>query len=79
MLINIKVKPNSNKQEIQKFETNNYLVYLKSPPEKNKANIELINLLSKYFSVLITEIKIKRGLKSNKKLVEVKNEIRKSI
>ena len=73
MLINIKVKPNSGKQEIQKLENNNYLIYLKENPENNRANKELINLLSKYFNVAIANIKIKRGIKSNKKLVEIKN------
>ena len=70
--LQIKVKPNSNKQKIQNLENNNYLVCLKSPPENNKANSELINLLSKYFSVPIASIKIKRGMHSNKKVVEVR-------
>lgn len=74
MLLNIKVKPNANKQEIQKFENNNYIAYVKSQPENNKANHKLINLLSKYFSVPIADIKIKRGLHCNKKLIEVKDE-----
>ena len=73
MFINIKVKPNSGRQEIQKLENNNYLIYLKENPENNRANKELINLLSKYFNVAIANIKIKRGIKSNKKLVEIKN------
>jgi len=71
MLLNIKVKPNSSKQEIQSFGNNRYLVYLKEPPENNRANIELINLLSKHFGTPFSRIKIKTGLTNNEKLIEV--------
>ena len=37
-IINVKVKPNSSKQEVESFGDNRYLVYLKSEPENNKAN-----------------------------------------
>ena len=44
MKIKIKVKPNSKKQEIIKKD-NFYLVKLKSVPENNKANLELMKIL----------------------------------
>lgn len=71
MLINIKVKPSSSKQEIQEFGNMRYLVYLKEPPENNRANIELINLLSKHFGTPVSRIKIKAGLNNNEKLIEI--------
>lgn len=67
MIIKIKVKPNSGKQEI--FNDNgNYTAYLKSAPENNKANIELLKLLKKYFN---KPVKIKAGLTSRNKIIEI--------
>ena len=71
MIINIKVKPNSSKQEIESFGNNRYLIYLKEPPENNRANIELINLLAKYFGIPYTHIKIKFGLNNKEKILEI--------
>jgi hypothetical protein len=71
MKIHVKVKPNSNKQEIVEFGNFRYLVYLKSVPEDNKANIELINLLSKHMGVPPNHIKIKFGASGTNKILEV--------
>lgn len=68
MKIKIRVKPNSGKQEIVKID-GGYAVYLKSVPEKNKANAELINLLRRYFN---KPVKIKSGLTSRNKIIELK-------
>jgi len=80
MIINVKVHPNSKESKIDKQE-NCYIVNLKSPAESNRANIELIKLLSEYFNVSQMGIRIKRGKTSRKKVIEVnqKNEIRNSI
>lgn len=69
MILKIKVKPNSNKQEIEKIDEDNYKISLKSKPEDNKANIELIKMLKKHFG---KDVKIIKGLKSKNKIVEVK-------
>lgn len=69
--IKIKVKPNSGKQEIIENSDGNAtgcLVYLKSAPENNKANLELIKVLEKHFK---KKIKIKSGFTSKNKLIEV--------
>ena len=63
----IKVKPNSGKQSIEK-KGDLYLVNLKSAPENNKANLELVKLLKKYFK---KDIKIKSGFTSRNKFVEL--------
>jgi len=72
MIIKIKVKPRSSEQKIIKISEKEYLVYLKAPPENNKANIELITLVAKYFKVPSSNVRIKAGMISRKKLVEVK-------
>ncbi|MEX2017537.1 MAG: DUF167 family protein, partial [Candidatus Pacearchaeota archaeon] len=67
MIIKVKVKSNSEKQDIIK-EDEGYLVYVKSPAENGKANLELLKLLKKHFK---KEIKIKAGKTSRNKVIEV--------
>lgn len=71
MKVHVKVKPNSSEQKIIGFGDFRYLVYLKSPPEDSKANIELINLMSKHLGVPVTRIKISFGKTSNEKILDV--------
>lgn len=67
----VKVKPNS-KQQILKEETDGSLtVYLKSSPIDGKANDELIKLLAEKFAVPKSKIRIKSGLSSRQKLIEI--------
>ncbi|MDP3992539.1 MAG: DUF167 domain-containing protein [Nanoarchaeota archaeon] len=67
MKIKVRVKPNSGKQEIVKTEEG-YSIYLKSVPEKNRANIELIKMLEKHFK---KNARIKSGLTSKNKIIEI--------
>ena len=69
MKIKVRVKPNSGKSEVVRG-GEEYLVFLKSSPEENKANIELVKLLSKY---LKKKVEIKSGLKSKIKILEIKD------
>ena len=70
MKIEVKVQPNSGREEVQKISENKYKVFLKKPAEKNKANIELLKVLKKYFGV---DVKLISGKTSKNKLVDVKN------
>jgi len=68
MILSIKVKPNSSKSE---FNEKNSLAFLKSHPQNNKANIELIKLLAKHFKVPSSKVKILKGLTSRQKTIEI--------
>ena len=72
MIVNVKVKPSSSERKIENFGNNRYLVYLTEPAEQNRANIELLNFLAKYFGVPASHIKIKAGLTGNEKILEIK-------
>lgn len=72
MIINLKVRPRAGRQEIKKISDKDYLIFLKSAPENNKANIELIKLLGKYFD---KDVRIIKGKSSMRKTVEVKDEV----
>ncbi len=78
MKIFVKVKPNSTKKNIIKSGENKYTIELTSPAEKNKANLELVKILAKHLSIPTRSIIIKSGLTNREKIIEVKNEIRKS-
>jgi len=64
------VKPNSHKNKIMGFDENKkaYKIDIKAKPEDNKANIELIKFLSK---ALGNKVRIKSGLKSKEKIIEL--------
>jgi uncharacterized protein (TIGR00251 family) len=84
MIIQVKVYPHSGKEEIEKIipftpvkalwekttEIPMYKVYLKKPAEDNKANIELLKLLKRYFGA---EAKIIKGLTSKNKIIKIFN------
>ena len=63
--LEILVIPNSSKNEI--IIKNGVKVYVTAPPDKNKANIAVIKLLSKLTN---GKARIIKGLKSRKKIIE---------
>ncbi len=67
----VKVKPNSKSQNIKEEADGSLIVQLKSSPVDGKANDELIKLLAKQFDVPKSNIRIKSGLSSRQKLIEV--------
>ncbi len=68
----IKVKVFPNKKEEKVIERDGiYLVYLTERPVKGKANKELINVISRYFKVSKSKIRIIKGLKSKEKTIEI--------
>jgi len=71
MILRIKVIPNAKQNKIVE-ETGRHKVYLTSPPVEGKANKALIEFLAEHFNVKKNRIKIKRGLKSRIKEVEIK-------
>lgn len=68
MRLNIKVQPNSGRQEIKQISENEYKIFLEKSPEDNKANEELIKLLSKKFN---SKVNIIKGRTSKRKVIEL--------
>jgi uncharacterized protein len=71
MLLQIKVKPNSKQPRIEEAAGSGLTVYLKSPPVEGKANEELIARLAERYGVPKSRVRIKSGLSSRSKLVEI--------
>ncbi len=72
MKIQVKVKPNSGKQKIEQLEDGSLVVHLKSSPVKGKANQELIEVMAKNYQVTQSQVAIRCGLFSKRKLIEIK-------
>ena len=64
------VKPNSKENKIEGYDSERkaYRISIKSKPEDNKANIEIIKFLSK---ILKKRVRICSGLKSREKIIKV--------
>jgi len=70
MILAIKIKPNSKESKIEE-KKDIFYIYTKSPAKENKANFEMIDLLSEYFNISKKDIHIKKGVKSKHKLIEI--------
>ena len=66
MIIEVSVVPRAGRFRIEK--NSKIKVYLKSPPEANKANLELIKEFGKLFG---NPVKILSGAKSKKKKIQL--------
>jgi hypothetical protein len=71
MRIAVKVSAKSKQNKIVKISTTEYKVYVSTAPERGKANEKVAELLSEYFGVSKSSVKILRGENTNKKLVEI--------
>ena len=71
MIYKLKVKTNSSENCV--VEKQDYLeISVKEKPEKGKANLAVLKLLSKHFNKPVGEIKL-RGLTSKNKFAEIKD------
>jgi uncharacterized protein (TIGR00251 family) len=71
MLVSVRVKPNSKNPRIEAGPDGALTAFLKSPPVEGKANEELIARVAERFGVPKSRVRIKSGLASKTKLVEV--------
>ncbi len=69
MIINIKAKPNSNENKVEKIDDLNFVVSVKDPPVQGRANRAIIKLLSEYFHT--PNIRIVSGHISRNKIIAV--------
>ena len=67
-ILEIKVKTNSSKDEVNSTGENMFTVNLTVSPEKGKANKRLIIVLADFFAINPLQVKIIRGLSSSTKI-----------
>ena len=71
MRINVKAKPNSREEKVEKIDEQNYVVSVKEPPVQGKANNAIRNALAVYFKVGSSQVKIIAGYTSRQKTIEI--------
>ena len=71
MRIFIKAKPNAKEEKVGKIDDLNYVVSVKEPPVKGKANEAIKNALAIYFKIGSSHIKIISGYTSRNKIIEI--------
>jgi uncharacterized protein (TIGR00251 family) len=70
MKIQVKVKPDSNTEELSQ-EGDSFIVKVKEPPKEGKANQAIIKLLAGHFGVPQSRVRILSGFRSRNKVIEV--------
>ena len=71
MKIFVKAKPNSKEEKVKKIDENNFVVSVKEPPVKGKANEAIRNALAVYFKTASSCVKIISGYSSRNKIIEI--------
>ncbi len=70
--LRVKINPANNRSQIKNIMSNNTIkIDIAAPPEKGKANKELIKLLSKKFFVNKNNIRIISGKTNKLKLIQI--------
>ncbi len=69
MRINVKAKPDSNENKVDKIDEVNFVVSIKEPPVQGRANRAIVKALSEYFHT--PNVRIVSGHISRNKIVEI--------
>lgn len=71
MILEVKITPNSSKNEILRWEGNRLVIKIRGVPEKGKVNENLMEFLSKTLKVSKSQIKIIAGQTSRLKKLSI--------
>ncbi len=71
MKIRVLAKPNSNREEVKKIDANYFMVAIKEPPVRGEANRAILKLLSKYFEVSLSQVRMVHGHTTRNKTIEI--------
>lgn len=70
-LIKVKVFPGSKKEEIIKKSEDSLEVWVRAKPERGLANREVIKILSAYFKIPESKIRLVKGFKKRNKIFKI--------
>ncbi len=73
MIISLKVKPHAHENAVEQISDTEFVVKVRSPAEKGKANKDVIVTLAKYFHISSSAVQIVSGLTSQRKRVRIEN------
>lgn len=73
MLIKVRVFPKSKKSEIIKKSNNRFEIKVKEKAERGLANKAVFEIISVYFKIPKSRIRLLKGFKSQNKIFEIKD------
>lgn len=71
MLIRVKVLARSSRDELEQLDEGEYKAWVTAAPADGEANTAVIELIAEHFNVAPSLIRIKSGIKSDRKLIEI--------
>lgn len=71
MKIFVNARPSSREAKIEKIDTTHFMVFVKEPPVRGRANDAIIQALAAYFSLSSSRIHIIHGRFSREKVIEI--------
>lgn len=74
MKISVKVKTGKQLNSVKEISKDTYEISVNARPVKGSANTQVIELISQYFNISKTSVKIIKGFKSKSKLIEIEVE-----
>jgi uncharacterized protein len=74
LFLSVKITPNSSENKILGISNDTLKIKIKAPPDKGKANLELIKFLSKLLKISKSSIEIVKGKTSSMKIIAISSE-----
>ena len=71
MRIFVDARPRAAEDKIEKIDDTHFKVWVTEPPEKGKANMAVIKVLTEYFNISWSDILLVHGASSRKKVFEI--------
>jgi len=71
MKIFVKAKPNAKEEFVKRIDETHFVVAVKEPPVKGKANQAIARALADFFDIPVSSIKLKAGFSNNQKIFEI--------
>lgn len=68
MKIFVKAKPRSKEERVEKIDGTHFIVSVKEPPVRGKANVAIAKALAERFGVSISSVKLVSGFSSREKV-----------
>jgi len=71
MIIKVKVSAGAKQNKVERIDDTTFKVFTSKKPQKGQANDSAIKLLSAFFHVSKSSFRVKRGLKTTDKIIEI--------
>jgi uncharacterized protein len=73
-LVSVRVHPSARRAKIEKLGPREYKVHVTAPPEKGRANREVLEALASHLGIPVSRLRLVRGAASRIKIVAVEGD-----